>query len=297
MAHEDQVQEAVRVVVAPGAAHGAQVAARLDQSGGRGHLLEGAVAEVAEQLAGAVVAHVEIGIAVVVVVGGAGAVGPARGILHPGFGGHVDEAQAAEVPVQRVGADHAGDVEVQQPVAVEVGHRHPAAERHQVVAAPVGERHPRRLPHFRESRRDVGEATVQRGRPAVRPGDRHVDRAGGVRRRRGTQPARRQVHHLQRSHVAESDGGSGVQIVPDDPHPGAAGQRSGSGDDLQLRWRRDGGGTGREGGREQDRKQRPQERPGCTGARHRGRDATGGAASGPGCRADRRRTGSATAPP
>ena len=268
VAHEDQVEEAVGVVVAPGAAHGAQVAAGLDQSGGRGHLLEGAVAAVAEQLAGAVVAHVEIGIAVVVVVGGAGAVGPARGILHPGLGGDVDEAQAAEVPVQRVGADHAGDVEVQQPVAVEVRHRHSAAERHQVVAAPVGERHPRRLGHLGERRRDVGEPPTQCGGTPIRPDDRHVHLAGGMRRQRGAQPARRQVHHLQRRRVAECDGGSGVQIVPDDPHLGAAGERSGSGHDLQLGWRRYGVGDGREGGREQDRKQRPQEPPGDTGARH-----------------------------
>ena len=143
VAHENQVEEAVRVVVAPGAAHGAQVAAGFGQSGGGGHLVEGGVAAVAEQLARAVVADVEVGVAVVVVVGGAGAVGPARRILDPGLGGYVDEAQVAGVPIQRVGADRIGHVEVQQPVAVEVGNCHATAERHQVVAAPVGERHPR----------------------------------------------------------------------------------------------------------------------------------------------------------
>jgi hypothetical protein len=100
----------------------------IGEAGGIGDVAEPAAPVVLEErVAVPDGGDVEIGVPVIVRVGERGAHPDAIGERHTGCGGDVLEAAAAQVAPQRVAADLRDEVNVQPPVAVDVGHGHPGA--------------------------------------------------------------------------------------------------------------------------------------------------------------------------
>ena len=218
--HYNEVQPAVAVVVAPGAAHGAVGAVGVGQPGGLGNVGEdpffnslslrervkvraslGHGAIVAEQFARAPVGDEQVLVSVVVIVGGAASVPSALGVCHSGLRRHVGKGAVAVVAEQRVlvvplGSQagyvgSGGDVSVLPAVAVVVEHHHARAEGDDVQqAAVVGEGHSRLLADFLEHRRLIGQGIRQRHGRTIGIGYHRVHRAGSMGRSEGNEPVR-----------------------------------------------------------------------------------------------------------
>ena len=118
MPHDDQVQQSVPVVVAPGAAQGPVVGIVVVQSRPVRHVRERPVAIVPEQHAGAVVGQEQVLVAVVVVVGGAAAGAYAVPVHDARLRRHLGERPAAVVAVQGVGTVRVGQIDVVEPVPI-----------------------------------------------------------------------------------------------------------------------------------------------------------------------------------
>ena len=129
MAHHHQVEEAVPIVVAPCAAGRLERWVGIDHTARGGGVRERSVALAPEQSAGAAVCHVQVLVAVVVVVGCTPAIGMALRVGHSRLPRHVGEGAVPIVPEQGIRAQRVGEVGVVQPVAVVVEHEHARANR------------------------------------------------------------------------------------------------------------------------------------------------------------------------